>query len=369
MNIAFPLLLTLFFALVHYLSYTRVVKHLHVKERTQTLLRYLLVLNMLGILGYLLSRYAVSPPKELYFMFSLSIGVGFVVLVGTLVYELLRLMQHHTPFQAEKRAFFKRTSDAGFLALGSAYFGSSVYEGAKEPVVQHVNVNQGRFGGKSYTIVQISDLHIGGLIDRAFVAKSVEAINALKPDVVAITGDISDAHVSQIEAALNELGKIKSRLGTYYVVGNHEYFHGIEATMAHLKSLGIEVLENRSVQLESFYIAGVYDLFGYRRQQYEPDIAAAMQEIPHDAPSLLLAHQPKYVEYLEGFTPSLMLSGHTHGGQIWPFHYAVRLVQPYVKGLHTIGENRHIYINSGIGFWGPAMRLGSQAEITCISWS
>ncbi len=369
MNIGFPLLVTLFFALVHYLGYTRVVKHLHVKKRTQTLLRYLLILNMLGITGYLLSRYTFSPPKELYFILSLSIGAGFVVLVGTVAYELLRLMQRYTPFQAEKRAFFKRSSDAGFLALGGLYFGSSVYEGSKEPVVEHVHVNQGRFDGKSYTVVQISDLHIGGLIDREFVAKSVNAINALHPDVVAITGDISDAHVVEIEEALNELGKIESRLGVFYVVGNHEYFHGIEATMAHLKTLGIEVLENRSVQLETFYIAGVYDLFGYRAQHHKPDIAAAMQEIPDDSPSLLLAHQPKYLEYLEGFTPSLILSGHTHGGQIWPFHYAVRLVQPYVKGLHALGENRHIYVNSGIGFWGPAMRLGSQAEITCISWS
>jgi hypothetical protein len=100
-----------------------------------------------------------------------------------------------------------------------------------------------------------------------------------------------------------------------------------------------------------------------------PDITAAMQQIPKESPSILLAHQPKFINHLEGFTPSLILSGHTHGGQIWPFGYLVRLVQPYLKGLHTIGPNRHIYVNSGIGFWGPAMRLNSQSEITCISWS
>jgi len=368
-SIGFPLAVTLFFVLVHYLSYARVLKHLSISRRIQTLLAYLLLLNMLGIVGYLLSRYAFSPPKELYFMFSLSIGVGFVLLLGTAVYELLRLMQRLTPFQEAKRKFFKRSSDMGFLALGGAYFGSSIYEGAKEPIVQHVTVDQKRFGGAGYTIVQISDLHIGGLIDREFVAKSVAAINMLKPDVVAITGDISDAHVSVIAAALDELGNIQSRLGTYYVVGNHEYFHGIDDTMAYLEGLGICVLKNTSVPCEAFYIAGVYDVFGYRAQRYEPDIAAAMKEIPPDAPSLLLAHQPKYIDYLEGFTPSLILSGHTHGGQIWPFHYAVRLVQPYVKGLHALDTRRHIYVNSGIGFWGPAMRLGSQAEITCILWT
>ncbi len=369
MSMTFPLIVTLFFALVHYLGYTRVVASLEVTLRTKTLLIYLLLLNMLGIVGYLLSRYTFAPPKELYFMLSLSIGAGFVLLVGIMVYEMLRLLQRLTPFREEKRAFFKRSSDAGFLALGGAYFGGSIYEGSKAPVVQHVEIDQQRFGGESYTIVQISDLHIGGLIDRDFVAQSVAAINALNPDVVTITGDISDAPVEIVAEALNELRGIKSRLGTYYVVGNHEYFHGIDETIAYIKGLGIHVLENAAFKCEQFYIVGVYDVFGYRVAHHEPDIVAAMTGVPLDAPTLLLAHQPKYLDYLEGFTPSLMLSGHTHGGQIWPFHYAVRLVQPYVKGLHVLGTRRHIYVNSGIGFWGPAMRMGSQAEITCILWS
>jgi hypothetical protein len=253
--------------------------------------------------------------------------------------------------------------------LGSLYFGVSVYEGSKEPVVNFIDVKQERFKNKTYRIIQISDLHIGGLIDQEFVKKSVETINKLKPDLVAITGDLSDAHISAIKEAVGELRHLKSQFGTFYVVGNHEYFHHIEDTIAYMKTLGITVLENHSVKVDDFYIAGVYDLFGYRSQSHMPDITAAMQQIPKESPSILLAHQPKFINHLEGFTPSLILSGHTHGGQIWPFGYLVRLVQPYLKGLHAIGPNRHIYVNSGIGFWGPAMRLNSQSEITCISWS
>ncbi len=369
MKILFPLIISIFFAMVHYLSYTRVIKHLHVNSKTQDALKYFLIINMLGILGYMLSRYAFSPPKFLYFLLSLSIGVGFVLFIGALLYELLHLIQKNTPFKAEKRVFFKRTSDAGFLAFGGAYLGASVYEGAKEPIVNYVDVKQNRFNGKSYTIVQISDMHIGGLIDKEFVKKSVSKINAINPDLIAITGDLSDAHVSVIKDIIDELRHLKSRFGTFYVVGNHEYFHNIEDTIAHIKTLGIHVLQNSSVKVDDFYIAGVYDLFGYRIENYVPDIAKAMQEIPKNAPSLLLAHQPRYINHLNGHTPSLILSGHTHGGQIWPFEYLVRLQQPYVKGLHRLDKNRHIYVNSGIGFWGPAMRLGSQAEITCISWS
>ncbi|HQS67549.1 MAG TPA: metallophosphoesterase [Sulfuricurvum sp.] len=369
-HLLFPLIVSLFFSMVHYLSYTRVVSHLHVKQTTKQWLKYLLISNMIAIIGYLFSRYGFNPPKIVYFALSLSIGIGFVVFIGTIVYELLHLLQRLVPFDEQKRNFFKRSTDLAFLSLGSAYFGASVAEGTKDPVVCFVEIQQNRFPKKPYTIVQISDLHIGGLIDQEFIAKSVATINQLNPDLIAITGDLCDAHIDTIKKAIDELRHLKSRFGTYYIVGNHEYFHSIDDTIAHMKTLGIHVLENESALINNdFYVVGVYDLFGFKTKTHIPDITKAMKDIPSDIPTLLLAHQPKYIEFLEEFTPSLILSGHTHGGQIWPFEYLVRLAQPYVKGLHRLGPNRHIYINSGIGFWGPPMRLGSQAEITCITWS
>lgn len=368
-HILFPLLITLFFSLVHSLAYTRIVNHLHIHPSTRYVLKLLLVANMVAVTGYFASRYFFNPPKVLYFFFSLSIGIGFVLFMAIILYELLHLLQRLVPFNEEKRIFFKRSTDLGFLALGSAYIGESLLEGAKEPIVNFVSVSQNRFEGNSYKIVQISDLHIGGLIDKTFVKRSVTAINALNPDLVAITGDLNDVHIDQLKEAVNELRNLKSRFGTYYIVGNHEYFHDIEATISYLKSIGIHVLENSSIELENFYIAGVYDLYGYRANTHLPDISKAMKHIPPNSPTLLLAHQPKFIDFLENFTPSLILSGHTHGGQIWPFGYLVSLAQPYLKGLHSIGENRHIYVNSGLGFWGPPMRLASHAEITCITWS
>lgn len=356
--------------MVHYLCYTRVISHLHVKTATRLWLKYLLITNMIAIAGYLASRYGFNPPRLLYFIFSLSIGIGFVLFIGTVFYEFLHLLQRLVPFDEQKRIFFKRSTDLAFLSLTSAYLGASVAEGTKEPIVSFVEIKQNRFPKKPYTIVQISDLHIGGLIDKEFIAKSVATINQLNPDLIAITGDLSDAHIDIVKEAINELQDLKSRYGTYYIVGNHEYFHSIDDTIAHMKTLGIHVLENDAALINNdFYVVGVYDLFGFKANSHIPDIAKAMKEVPPHMPTLLLAHQPKYIEFLEGFTPSLILSGHTHGGQIWPFEYLVRLAQPYVKGLHKLGDNRHIYINSGIGFWGPPMRLGSQAEITCITWS
>lgn len=369
MNILFPLIITLFFALIHSLTYTRIINHLHISPRAHTVFKTLLIFNMLAIIGYAASRYLLSPPKMIYYLFSLSIGIGFTLFMGIISYELLHLLQRVAPFDETKRTFFKRSSDLAFLGFGSAYAIAGVAEGSKEPAIIFVDVNQNRFSGKSYRIVQISDMHIGGLIDKEFVSRSVEQINRLQPDLIAITGDLCDAHIDIVKEAMDELRHLKSRFGTYYVIGNHEYFHGLDDTIAHIKTLNIHLLDNRSLKIDDFYIAGVYDLFGYRTQTHIPDITKAMKNIPVDAPTLLLAHQPKYIHYLENYTPSLILSGHTHGGQIWPFGYLVSLAQPFVKGLHPLGNNRHIYINSGIGFWGPPMRLGSHSEITCITWS
>ncbi len=368
LKLLFFALFVLLFGAIHYLAHSRIVKKVHISSPSKRALDTFLLLNFLGNIGYVGARYVTDIPKPLYALFSMSIGVGFILLLSLIIYEMLHLLQRNIPFHAERRRLFKRVSDTGFLAAGAGVAGLSIYEGSKRPVVKKIELDRKRFGGEKYRIVQISDMHIGGLIDRAFVKESVDRINTLKPDLVAITGDLTDLPVEKIGAALRELKDLKSRFGTFYVPGNHEYFHGIEDTLAFIESLGIEVLGNGAKDLGPFWIAGVYDLFGIRYGKFLPNIAKATGSIPKGAATLFLAHQPRFVEHLEGFKPSLMLSGHTHGGQIWPFGYLVRLQQPYLKGLHRLGEDSYIYVNSGIGFWGPPMRLGTSAEITLIEW-
>lgn len=341
---------------------------MHISAASKAWLKIFLILNYLSNIGYIAARYITDVPKSLYALLSVSIGICFILLLALILYEILHLLQRIVPLNDERRHFFKRVSDAGFLASGAAMAGTGIYEGSKLPLIKRIEVKQNRFGGRSFRIVQISDMHIGGLIEREFVKTAVEMINGLQPDLVAVTGDLTDLPIKRIEGAVAELADIKSRYGTFYVPGNHEYFHGVEETMEFIESLGITVLRNEARHIGAFWIAGVYDLFGFRYGRYVPDIKAAVSKIPQGAPTLLLAHQPRFVEFLEDFTPSLMLSGHTHGGQIWPFGYLVRLQQPFLKGLHRLGEESHIYVNSGIGFWGPPMRLGTTAEITLIEW-
>ncbi len=354
----------LFFFSLHGLFYYRVVKKLLVPARVKKILTILLWVNFLFNLLYVTGRYTDILPNELYYLFSISIGITFVLLLYLTVHEIIYLLGKSVKkMDRSKRNFIKKSTDGILLALSTGYIGAGIYEGSKEPVINIVD-----FKHFDFSIVQISDLHIGGLIDKKFVEASVKKINGLNPDIVFITGDLIDTGIDQIKDAVMELDRIASKHGVYYVLGNHEYFHNPVKIIDFMQKTQIKVLLNENITIDALKlnVVGVTDLFGYRLGLLIPDIDKAFKGCNKNYQTILLAHQPKFIEQLKNYAPDLILSGHTHGGQIWPFNYLVGLQQPYVKGLHRLPKGNHIYINSGIGFWGPPMRLNSQAEITYI---
>ncbi len=359
----FSVFLLFFFAL-HYLFYSRVIKKLLVSDKIKKVLTILLGFNFISNIFYVLGRYTEFVSASLYYIFSISIGISFVLLLYLVVHEFIHLF-HKTLKNVDqsKRDFIKKSGDGMMLALSAGYVSTAVYEGTKEPVINIVKANLFDF-----SIVQISDLHIGGLIDREFVKHSVEKINSLKADIVVITGDLIDTKIEAVKEAVLELTHIRSKYGIYYILGNHEYFHNPLEIISFIKETNIKLLLNESVAIHELKvnIAGVTDLFGYRAQLLEPDIDKAFQACDTQYKTILLVHQPRFIEELKTYKPDLILSGHTHGGQIWPFNHLVKLQQPYVKGLHKLPNHSFIYVNSGIGFWGPPMRLNSQAEIAYI---
>lgn len=359
----FSLFLLFFFAL-HYLFYSRVIKKLLVSDSIKKTFTLFLSMNFIFNLLYVVGRYTDIISNTLYYLFSLSIGVSFVLLLYLILHEILHLF-HITLKNVDlsKRAFIKKSGDGAMLALSTSYVSAGAYEGSKEPVVNVV-----KFNHFDFSIVQISDLHIGGLIDKGFIKASVQKINALKPDIVCITGDLIDTALEHIEESVKELDSISSKHGVYYILGNHEYFHDPIKIIDFIKTTQITLLLNENVTIDALKlnVVGVTDRIGYRVGLLQPDIHKAFKGCNSDYKSILLAHQPKYIEELGNYSPELILSGHTHGGQIWPFEYLVRLQQPYVKGLHKLPNGSTIYVNSGIGFWGPPMRLASQAEIAYI---
>jgi len=368
MILFFGMFLAVFILLNLYIS-KRFIAKLDLKESTKHFLYIFLIINFIGIVGYMAGRYYPHTPNWLYFLLSLPIGILFLLFCTAIIYDISRVMLSYTPLSHSRRSFFKRSLDISSLLLATSLSARSIYE-ARVLEVQKVDVKIPNLQ-QPYKIVQLSDVHIGGLIDKAFIHKMVQKVNKLKPDLVVITGDLIDIDVDLAHATLQELQKLNSTYGTYFVVGNHEYFHNIQKIIEAVQSLGIRVLENENVYIgdkdKGFNLAGVYDLMGYRVESHMPDINAALTGLK-DSPTILLAHQPKYIQEVQK-SVDLMLSGHTHGGQLYPFRFLVKLQQPYISGLHQHDEKLQIYVNKGTGFWGPPMRLGASAEITEISIS
>ncbi|MCC6873199.1 MAG: metallophosphoesterase [Sandaracinaceae bacterium] len=217
-------------------------------------------------------------------------------------------------------------------------------------------------------IIQLTDIHVGPTIGRDFVQELVRKTNALRPDVVAITGDLVDGSVAELGAFVEPLRDLRARHGVFFVTGNHEYYSGADEWIAFLESLGVRVLRNERVTIEhdgaALDVAGVddweADQFG---NGHGADLERALRDKNPDRKVLLLAHQPRQIVEAAAKGIALQLSGHTHGGQIFPFNYLVRLQQPFVAGLHRV-QGTALYVSSGTGYWGPPMRLGIPAEIT-----
>lgn len=270
----------------------------------------------------------------------------------------------------KRRDFLKKSIDLGSLAFATSITTKAIYN-AKDSYIEEIDIKIENLK-KPYKIAQLSDVHIGGLIDKEFISNIVKKVNKLEVDLVVITGDLIDTNIEYVKDAVDELKNLKSKYGTYFITGNHEYFHQIEKILPYLKSIGIKVLENENIYIgeknKGFNLVGVFDIFGYKYNNFKPNINKALEN-RKNSPTILLAHQPKYIYEVEKKDIDLILSGHTHGGQIVPFNLLVRLSQPYVRGLHKHTKNMQIYVNKGTGFWGPPMRLGSNAEISLIKIS
>ncbi|HSO00071.1 MAG TPA: metallophosphoesterase, partial [Candidatus Nanopelagicales bacterium] len=219
-------------------------------------------------------------------------------------------------------------------------------------------------------IVQLTDVHIGPTIGREWLEGIVARVNELEPDLVAITGDLVDGRVADLREHTAPLAKLRAKHGVYFVTGNHEYYSGADEWIEELSRLGVRVLRNERVTIgegaDSFDLAGVDDWkAGGFGGGHGPDLKRALAGRDPGREVVLLAHQPKQVVQAAEMGVGLQLSGHTHGGQIFPWGYFVRLDQPHVQGLGQHGETQ-IYVSRGTGYWGPPMRVGAPPEITLV---
>jgi predicted MPP superfamily phosphohydrolase len=221
-----------------------------------------------------------------------------------------------------------------------------------------------------FTIAQITDIHVGPTIKRRYLDAIVDAVNDIEADMIAVTGDVVDGTVRDLSHHTEPLSRLRARHGAYFVTGNHEYYSGAPAWVAEMRRLGLTVLVNGHRVLEHdgavLVVAGVPDFSAHHFDPDErSDPALALQGAPAGHTRILLAHQPRSAAAAEQAGFHLQLSGHTHGGQFWPWNHFVKLQQPFIGGLDRLGS-LWVYTSRGTGYWGPPKRLGVPSEITRI---
>ena len=281
-----------------------------------------------------------------------------------------RFLGDAPPEDPERRLGITRMLGLGVALLAGGASAVAARSGLTELVVKRVTVPLARLPDalSGTTIVQLTDLHVGATIQRGFIERVVRETNALEPDVIAITGDLVDGSVDQLREHVAPLAGLRAKHGVFFVTGNHEYYSGAEAWCAELARLGIRVLRNERISIgegaASFDLAGVDDYSAHRfGRGHGADLARALEGRDDSRELVLLAHQPRQVFEAAKRGVGLQLSGHTHGGQIFPWNFFVRLQQPVVSGLERFGRAL-VYVSNGTGYWGPPMRLGAPAEIT-----
>jgi predicted MPP superfamily phosphohydrolase len=366
---------------LHYYLWLRLIRDPHWPAPWPSLATTVLILAALSIPATLVllrvSPYVVRLMAWPAFVWIGLMFLGVVVLAGADVLRLAiflgRRAMNSSPFEPERRLFFARCLSTGALVAAGGLGIAGMRSALSAVKVHRIEIPLRRLTSRhdGITLVQLTDLHIGPTIRKRDLADIVHRTNSLLPDLVAITGDLVDGTVAELRDAVSPLAELRAKHGVFFVTGNHEYFSGAASWVEEISRLGIRVLRNERVVIggaeAGFDLAGVDDRSAARSSEegHGEDLAKALGGRDPKRAVILLAHQPRTVLDAAKFGVDLQLSGHTHGGQIWPFGALVRLQQRFLAGLGRHGDTT-IYVSRGTGYWGPPMRLFAPAEITQI---
>ncbi|MDF6044400.1 metallophosphoesterase [Streptomyces sp. JH14] len=265
-----------------------------------------------------------------------------------------------------RRLFVARAVGGAAAVAGLGTVGYGTYGVLRGPRVKRVTVPLAKLprSAHGFRIAVVSDIHLGPILGRAHTQRIVDTINRTQPDLIAVVGDLVDGSVEDLGPAAEPLARLASRHGAFFVTGNHEYFSGAAEWVAHVRELGLHPLENARVEIDGFDLAGVNDIGGESEGQ-GPDFDRALGDRDRTRASVLLAHQPVVIDDAVAHGVDLQLSGHTHGGQLWPGNYIAELANPTVAGLERYGDTQ-LYVSRGAGAWGPPVRVGAPSDITVV---
>ncbi|WP_411085378.1 metallophosphoesterase [Streptomyces sp. 061-3] len=265
-----------------------------------------------------------------------------------------------------RRLFVARSVGGAAAVAGLGTVGYGTYGVLRGPRVKRVTVPLAKLprSAHGFRIAVVSDIHLGPILGRAHTQRIVDTINRTQPDLIAVVGDLVDGTVADLGPAAEPLAGLTARHGAFFVTGNHEYFSGAAQWVDHIRELGLNPLENARVEIDGFDLAGVNDVAGESEGQ-GPDFERALGDRDRTRASVLLAHQPVVIDDAVAHGVDLQLSGHTHGGQLWPGNYLAELANPTVAGLERYGDTQ-LYVSRGAGAWGPPVRVGAPSDITVV---
>ncbi|QIQ03055.1 metallophosphoesterase [Streptomyces liangshanensis] len=265
-----------------------------------------------------------------------------------------------------RRLFVSRVVGGAVATAAAATVGYGTYGVLRGPRVKRVTVPLAKLprAAHGYRIAVVSDIHLGPILGRAHTQRIVDTINSTRPDLIAVVGDLVDGSVEDLGPAAVPLAGLEARHGAFFVTGNHEYFSGAQEWVDHVRELGLRPLVNERVEIAGFDLAGVNDIAG-ESEGDGPDFAKALGDRDRGRASVLLAHQPIVIHDAVRHGVDLQLSGHTHGGQLWPGNYFAELANPTVAGLERYGDTQ-LYVTRGAGAWGPPVRVGAPSDITVV---
>ncbi|MFK4067345.1 metallophosphoesterase [Streptomyces sp. NPDC029674] len=265
-----------------------------------------------------------------------------------------------------RRLFVSRVVGGTAAAVAAGTVGYGTYGVLRGPKVKRVTVPLAKLprAAHGFRIAVVSDIHLGPILGRGFSQRVVDTVNATQPDLIAVVGDLVDGSVEDLGPAAAPLAGLRARHGAYFVTGNHEYFSGAEQWVDHVRELGLRPLRNARTELPGFDLAGVDDVAG-EDEGKGPDFAKALGDRDRSRASVLLAHQPVVIHDAVEHGVDLQLSGHTHGGQLWPGNFVADLANPTLAGLERYGDTQ-LYVTRGAGAWGPPVRVGAPSDITVV---
>lgn len=265
-----------------------------------------------------------------------------------------------------RRLFVSRIIGGAATATAAATVGYGMADVLPGPGVKRITVPLAKLprSAHGYRIAVVSDIHLGPILGRAHTQRIVDTINATQPDLVAIVGDLVDGSVADLGTAADPLARLRARHGSYFVTGNHEYYSGVEPWVQRVRELGVHPLRNARVEMPGFDLAGVNDISGQDHAD-APDYARALGGRDMARAAVLMAHQPVMIHQAVEHGVDLQLSGHTHGGQLWPGSLIAQLDNPTVAGLEWYGDTQ-LYVTRGAGAWGPPVRVGAPSDITIV---